>query len=315
MTFRDPRSQHRGSGRQARQYTLERMPTHGERYRLLARMFTRPVFASLASSGDWRRALGFLFNHHLIRDGRRHIVSQLFDQAWDELRCHYRNEYVYKAELANRLIFGRHSPRTAGLHVELPVGRSIVDVAVFNGTSTAYEIKTEFDSARRIQTQTSDYLKVFDEVFVVAHPSVASDYTQLVPREVGVLSLKKGGSLSTVKPCISNREHVSSSTIFRCLRRAEYVAALEGRSSARMNYSNVLIARKCEELFCALPAHEAHRILVDALRSRQTESHQADFVSQLPRCLRALGLATPLSGRQRTTALKTLNAKIEFSIT
>jgi hypothetical protein len=126
-----------------------------EKYRLLARMFTRPVFSAIAATGEWERGLGFLFRQRMLRHGPTQSVSDLFESAWKELRTFYRNEYVYKTELANRVVFGRHSPRTTALHVELPVARSIVDIAIFNGTSTAYEVKTEFDSARRLQTQTA----------------------------------------------------------------------------------------------------------------------------------------------------------------
>lgn len=285
-----------------------------EKRRLLARMFTRPVFASIARTGDWKRSLGFLLSHKMLRSDRVRSVSDLFETAWEQLRTSYRNEYVYKAELANRLIFGRHSPRTAGLHVELPIGRSIVDIAVFNGTSTAYEIKTEFDSARRLQTQTDDYLRAFDEVFVVAHPSVASMYANMVAPSVGVLALSLGGSLSVVKQSTSNKSHISSATVFRCLRRAEYQRVVEKSLQSSLNYPNGLIAKKCEEYFRTIAAEEAHHIFVDAMRRRQTDAQTAEFISQLPRCLRALGYATPLSGRQRTTAVNVLNCRIDWAI-
>jgi len=285
-----------------------------ERRRLLARMFTRPVFATLAATGDWRRALSFLLKNRLLQEGRSRSVAQLFEVAWEELRRDYRNEYVYKAELANRLVFGRHSPRTAGLHIEMPVGRSIVDVAVFNGTSTAYEIKTEFDSARRLDTQTADYLKVFDQVFVVAHPSAAIAYADVVPAPVGVLALETKGSLKLIKRPASNLATVSSSAIFRCLRRDEYLTAIESATNCALSLPNGLIAKTCYELFSDFSPEMAHRIFVDALRRRQTSPKTVEFVIQLPSCLRALGYATPLSGRQKMTAVKALDTSIKFAI-
>ncbi|MFC0130959.1 sce7726 family protein [Massilia eurypsychrophila] len=120
---------------------------------------------------------------------RNQTLAEMFELAWESLSDSYRNEYVYKNELATRLIFKRHSPRTAGFQVELGVGRSIVDVAVANGTSTAYEIKTEFDSARRLASQTSDYLNVFDKVYVVTHPSHVARYEKELDSRVGLIVL------------------------------------------------------------------------------------------------------------------------------
>ncbi len=285
-----------------------------EKYRLLTRMFTRPVFATIAQTGDWRRGLEFLFGQEMFRPAPKQAVANLFETAWHELRCSYRNEYIYKAELANRIVFGRHSPRTTALHVELPVGRSIVDIAVFNGTSTAYEVKTEFDSARRLRTQTADYLKVFDRVFVVAHPSAAPLYAGLVGDRVGVLALHKGGSFSVVKGAVSNRKSVMVPTIFRCLRRAEYMEIIERTLQVPIQYPNGIIPRKCEEQFCKLNPEEAHRHFVNAMRHRQTDPQTVDFVSQLPQSLRVLGYATPLSRPQRTRAVSALSQEINIAI-
>ncbi len=285
-----------------------------EKYRLLARLFTRPVFSTIAATGEWERGLEFLVRAQVLQPGPLQSVSDLFESAWKELRAFYRNEYVYKTELANRVVFGRHSPRTTALHVELPVARSIVDIAVFNGTSTAYEVKTEFDSARRLQTQTTDYLKVFDKVFVVAHPSAASAYANLVDERVGVLALGASGSFSLTRDAIPNKKNVAAATIFRCLRRAEYVEIIEEMLRAPLRYPNGLIARKCEEAFCRLTSEQAHQHFVNALRRRHTDPLTVEFVSHLPQSLRALGYATPLSVRQRATAISVLGQEIDVAI-
>lgn len=40
---------------------------------------------------------------------------------------------------------------------EFNVGASKADLAVFNGTSTVYEIKSEIDSTERLKSQMGDY--------------------------------------------------------------------------------------------------------------------------------------------------------------
>ncbi|WP_244133341.1 sce7726 family protein [Burkholderia gladioli] len=277
-------------------------------------MFSRPVFADIAKTGDWLRSTSFLAKHELLVDSGTRTVSDLFESAWCELKKSYRNEYVYKAEVANRVIFGRHSPRTAALHVEMPVGSSIVDLAVFNGTSTAYEIKTEFDSAHRLQTQTRDYLKVFDKVFVVTHPAMAAAYAAVVDERVGVLSLSRTGSLSQFRDAESNSHTIDSKTVFRCLHRAEYVQAVEAATAKKLHYPNGLIGRKCEEIFTQFATKDVHETFVKSLRDRKTDLTTVNFVSQLPACMRVLGYATPLSGRQRATALSVLNEETSLAI-
>ncbi|MFL9918020.1 sce7726 family protein [Paraburkholderia fungorum] len=285
-----------------------------ERLRLLARMFTRPVFADIARSGNWQVALGFLAEHGLLTATKGQPLASLFESAWLEIRRAYRNEFVYKTEIAGRIVFGRHSPNTASLHVELPVGRSIVDVAVFNGTSTAYEIKTEFDTPRRLTTQTSDYLAAFDRVCLVTHPRCAESYAEIVDPRVGVLVLTDRGSLRQIRGPLTNRNNVTPQTIFSCLQKAEYIDAISMKTGAPVVKPSGIIQAYCGEIFREFTPQEAHAIFLSALRKRKTDGETVRFVTALPESLRVLGYATPLSGRQRETALSALREDVGFRL-
>jgi hypothetical protein len=220
---------------------------------------------------------------------------------------------VYKNELANRLVFKRHSPRTAGFQVELRVGSSIADVVVANGTTTAYEIKTEFDTSRRLSTQTSDYLKAFDKVYVVTHPAHISRYERELDPRVGLIVLSDRHSLTPYREASANLENIDPRTVFRCMRREEYLSAIEATLGAVPVMPNGLIGGHCEEIFRQLSAEQAHKCFVKALKSRTTHKSNVDFVSRLPSSLRALGYATPLSGRQRISVLDTLSKPVQLS--
>ncbi|MEX3971728.1 sce7726 family protein [Paraburkholderia caribensis] len=283
--------------------------------RVIARMFTRPTFANMARSGSWRAAVGFLSGHDLlVPSAEKQPLASLFDSAWQEMRRAYRNEFVYKTEITNRIVFGRHSPKTASLHVELPVGRSIVDIAVFNGTSTAYEIKTEFDTPRRLTTQTSDYLAAFSRVCLVTHPRCAESYADIVDPRVGVLVLTDRGALRVIREPLDNRENVSPKTIFGCLQRAEYVECVSHKIGEPVVKPSAIIQGYCGHVFQEFTPLEAHDIFVSALRKRKTDGDTVRFVTALPESLRVLGYATPLSGRQRETALFALREDVGFRL-
>ena len=286
-----------------------------ERLRLLARMFSRPVFSAMARSGDWQFALSFLASHGLLKPSRRsQPLAELFEAAWQEIRGAYRNEFVYKAEIANRIVFGRHSPNTSSLHVELPVGRSIVDIAVFNGTSTAYEIKTEFDTPRRLSTQTSDYLAAFDRVCLVTHPQCVESYEAILDPRVGVIALTERGSLRTVREPTSNKHNAQPGTIFNCLQKAEYVDAVSCKLGEPICKPTATIQAYCRDIFREFTPQQAHAIFLKALRERKTDAETVRFVTALPRSLRVLGYATPLSGRQRETALSALREDVNYHL-
>ena len=274
--------------------------------RVAAGVFTRPVFAAVARQGNCNEPLSILEKAFGARACRSKSLTELYDEAWQVVSTGYRNEYVYKNELATRLVFGRHSPRTAGFQVEFPVAGSIADVVVANGTTTAYEIKTEYDTTKRLESQSASYLKAFDKVFVVTHPRHVQRFEQAVDERVGIIVLNEKGSMSVYRDAESNAENIDSRTVFRCLRRQEFLDAIELTTGEVVDLPNGLVHAYCEKVFSGFSAEDAHQIFVDALRGRTTDKNTVEFVTQLPISLRALGYATPLSGRQRVNVLKAL---------
>lgn len=275
------------------------------RGRRLARFFTREAVRSIAKSGPNSEVVASL-RSFLGPNAARSTIGSLFEEGFQELSKNYRCEYVYKAQVVNKLIFGRHSPRTAGVQAELQVGKSIADIVVFNGTSTAYEIKTEYDTSRRLETQTSDYLKVFDNVFVVTHPHLADKYAAIVPDRVGVIALTARGRLSERKPAISNVNSVSSRSIFRVLRQSEYIEAVVNFYGEQPQVPNGVLFKHYEALFSRLSPRGAHAALVRAFKMRTTSAEMADYLDCLPPSLRVLGYSTPLSAPQRNQVLQTV---------
>lgn len=232
--------------------------------------------------------------------------GEVFDKCLEELARNYRCEYVYKNAIANRIVFGRHSPRTAGMQLELPVGDSIVDVAIFNGTSTAYEVKTELDSDKRLASQAPNYLKAFDRVYVVTHPKLAARYLATVDQRVGVLTLNTRGQFTEIRKAISDVSRVESRVIFRMLRRDEYMAVVARHFGRQPKLPNGAVFAHYESLFLLLTPEEAHDAFVSAIRNRTTDDATVNYLLSLPKSLRALGFATPLSGVQRNRLLKAL---------
>lgn len=274
-----------------------------DRGRVLAKLFTRPMMAMMARTGTAVPAFRILQKLDPTIGAGIGSLGSVFDDCFDELSTNYRCEYVYKSAIADRIVFGRHSPRTAGMQLELPVGRSIVDVAIFNGTSTAYEIKTEFDSAKRLNSQSSDYLKAFDRVYVVTHPSLIDRYIASVDERVGILALSRRNRLSEVRAATGGICRLDPAIIFRMLRRSEYVDAVTHYFGKQPSLPNGLICAHYGRMFELLTSAQAHDVFVEALRLRTANPATAGYISTLPRSLRVLGYATPLSGIQRDKLL------------
>ena len=281
-----------------------------ERSRLISRYFSRPVMEDIARRGTARHVAKALAGLGVQPGKRKPVVADLFGTSLEELGQTYRCEYVYKAAIASRIVFGRHSPRTSSLAIELGVAGSIVDVAVFNGTATAYEIKTEYDSHRRLSTQTPAYLRAFDRVYVVTHPDLAERYASLVDERVGILCLTTRDSLREVRKAVGDTSRIEPTAVYRMLRRQEFMDAVHERFGPQPELPNGLVNKHYERLFNRLSSAEAHEVLVAAMRARTTDEETVAFVSELPTSLRALAYATPLSRPKRQRLLDALAVAI-----
>ena len=284
------------------------MQQKAEINRLLSRVLSRPVFTAIAKGESPQRVFKSIYETGVVSPELP--MAELFEVAFDALHADYRNEYVYKTAIANKIVFGRHSPRTASLLIELQVGKSIVDAAMFNGTSTAYEIKTEFDTPRRLLTQTPDYLRAFDKVYIVTHPDYINMHAQAIDERVGILSLDKKDVIRVIKPAVSNKENVDPKTVFRILRREEYVSIIEKITGRKINLPNGVVSSYCETVFAGFDKETIHAEFVSAMRLRTTQRSTVDFIMALPKHLRVLGYSAQLSTPQKKKILEKLDVKL-----
>lgn len=96
---------------------------------------------------------------------------------------YYPNELCIKAKFIDNVLL------KGTKHVsifELPVGNSRVDLCKINGTSTAYEIKTDLDNYVRLEKQLQDYLMIFEYVYVVCSENRAKNIAALIPSNCGI---------------------------------------------------------------------------------------------------------------------------------
>lgn len=237
-------------------------------------------------------------------------IADAFDIAYEILLRNYRNEYVFKNAIVSKVVFGRHKPSTASAILELPLGRSIADVAVFNGTSTVYEIKTDLDSFARLASQIGDYRTRVELVYVVVSEQRAPSAERHLPDGVGLLALRRHGSLSVVRPATSNLEHMRADHIFGTLRQSEVAEILNLHGLQTTANDPINQWHELRDLFSGLDVAKAHKGAIHAFRARGQVAHEIATHPLLPISTRALVYSTPLSGAARRRLVSRLAAPL-----
>ncbi len=212
-----------------------------------------------------------------------------------------RSAYIYKNVLTRKRFLGIHSLKTASLLTEFRVGNSKADVVILNGTSTAYEIKSERDTFLRLGSQISSYLNVFDNVYVISSEDNCERLMSLLPPQVGIMALNKRQCISTIRDALSNKRNISPSIFFDSLTRKEAEEVLKLYSITIPKVPNTKIRNELKSLFIELGASRVHDGAVTVLKKSRSLSPLSDFLFLLPDSLKAAGLSIsmPLTAREQ----------------
>lgn len=211
-----------------------------------ARIFTSRQL-SLVAKGEYSLLESV---NNLIFSNSLNSVRDIYSSVYELCEHEYRNEFVYKNVLIDKLLFKVHSPRTSSLLTEFRVGNSIADFVLLNGKSKCFEIKTEFDTLGKIQSQVDDYLKVFDDVNVVLHRKHIEAASTLLPHTVSIYELKPNNTLSSVRkaiPCIDEKLF-NLDTLINSLRLPELKHICESLTHEPIKANNMEVYNYCADL-------------------------------------------------------------------
>ena len=205
-------------------------------------------------------------------DKKKGVVTygEFLKSLYSELLKNYRCEYVYKNELIGRIVRKYKTTNTVAFN-EFKVGDSIADIALFNGESKAFEIKTEFDSPRRLDKQMKDYRKVFDKCYVVVPSEKIEDYARCIDDEIGLLSLSKSRGSTSILVCrdATINEIIDSDVLISCLRTKEYKQIIKDYYGNLPKVPDYELYGACKKLMKTIPIEILKRSFLELMKSRK----------------------------------------------
>lgn len=292
--------------------TNEKISIPSNDVQILARFFSSAVIGEFAAKGHSRLASAILKETGLsttlspttlLRDFYNHIYSLLF--------VNYRNEYIYKNVIAQKILLGIHSLNTTTMLTEFRSGNCKADVVILNGTSTVYEIKSAFDSVERLQRQIAAYRQLFDKINVISAESQVDKVSAMVGDDIGLMVLTNRNTIRTMQESASLKETVQPAAIFDSLRKSEYEQIIKTHFGAVPDTSNARMYQACRELFCSLDSCTAHDAMVTALKKRGSNQRLKDFVAAVPESLTAVSLSCKLTVAEQMRFSALLDSSLE----
>lgn len=239
-------------------------------------------FAKILSNSNFKRVIRdndpeyfyIKLDKFLRQNGREGIQSNLdfIKVIYKHLLQSYRNEYVYKNTVFNKIVLGKHNLRTTKVLNEFKIGKSIADTIVLNGEAHVFEIKTELDSLQKLNKQISDYQKAFTLVSVILHEKDRKNILELVPERIGIYQLTTRGHISEIRKPESNSELLDTETMHKCLRKEEYSRIIQERFGELPVVPNTLFYKECRKFLNRIPEEELHLLMLRQLKERNLVS-------------------------------------------
>lgn len=281
-------------------------------FRLLPGFFSPGLIRELAQKGCSARFSRLARESNLLDQQQWEApLWSFFEKVFSLLRRReLRHEYIYKSVVARKILLGKHSLQTAAMLTEFRVGSCKADVAILNGTSTVYEIKSERDSLVRIHDQVSWYGRFFAHVNVITGENHIKSVLATVPEDVGVLLLTERFQIATIRKSNYSPERISQEVIFDAIRRDEAKKILKKYGVEIPAVPNTLMYSSLRKLFLELTQHQAHEGMVEVLGTTRSQSEISDIIKAIPHSLQALVLSLPLTKKEYSRLLNVMNTPI-----
>lgn len=249
--------------------------TNIERLRSYSTIFSSTAFLRLIEQNDF----SFInkkverFDVDKFKDKEK-TYNQYLQYIYKALCDGYRCEYVYKNQIINDLLLKKYKLSNTIAINEFRVGNSIVDIAMFNGISRAFEIKTELDSDKRLNNQLLDYEKLFDECYIVTHESLVDKYLNQKD-DTGIIVLYKEKNhleLEEIRPAKRNNT-IDCETLIKCLRTVEYKNIIENFYGKLPDVSSFKMFDTCLSMMKHIPVDELHILMMTEFKNRKIEKN------------------------------------------
>lgn len=273
-----------------------------------SRIFSSAVFKEMAQKGK-----SPLFSR-LIHESKTYAlvdststVADLFDRVFNLLKNkEYRHEYAYKAAITNKILLGTHSLKTASMLSEFRVGKSKADIVILNGTSSAYEIKSERDKLDRLEGQINSYLKVFARVNIITGENHRDEIENNTSEEVGILLLSNRYQISTIRKAIERKDRIEPQTLFESLQRKEQIEILMQFGVAPPDVPNTQLHEALKEKFSKLPPAQLHDVTINILKRSRSLLRLQDFTKNIPQSLYAIALSINLKKNEQDRFIRAI---------
>lgn len=268
--------------------------------------FSRSAFIDVLKFNDYSHFNWLVSKYDILI--RCATYSDLLKKSYSVISKYYRCEYVYKNELI-KLLLKKYGTRNSVYFNEFRVGNSIADMVMFNGESKAFEIKTEYDTPRRLDKQMDDYKRFFDKCYIIVPENKVDEYRDIVESTTGIIAMShKNGSiiLKEVRHAEQN-ERFDFEALMSCLRTEEYKNIVLSLGESLEGVAGYDMYKYCYRVISKENPNKLRELFLREIKKRKNNTA---LLRKYPMSIRQMMLSLNLPQDKANKLLEQLNINI-----
>ncbi|NOU19552.1 MAG: sce7726 family protein [Bacteroidales bacterium] len=280
-----------------------------ESLRSLSQIFSPSNFKKVVREKDYS-FVDKRFNKHL-KTNTIYNRGELLEYLYKEMQDNYKSEYLYKNVLINKLLLGKYSLNTTTIINEFKIGNSIADFVLLNGEARIFEIKTEFDSLEKLKKQLSDYCQFANKVYIVSnHKFIAKLISEYNNSTIGIIEITQQNALKEIKIAQENVSTFNHLTIFKTLRKQEYLEIIYDLFGGIPDVPNTQIFKECLNLIRSIDVALFQKYAFQKLKERKLKCPNFLKSEQTPYELKHICYSLNMTENEYIELYSFLNQKI-----
>ena len=243
------------------------MSTNINQLRDFSTFFTRSEVLRLLKS-DFKSVNTKLQRYDLIEKKRGCSYLEVLKEAYNTIKNSYQNEYVLKNEFLNKCLVEKVLNKDSIVFNELRLGNSIADLAIFNGVSKAFEIKTILDKECRLSSQIETYKKIFNETYIIVPEQQVDKYLKFDNR-VAVFSYDSNLNQFELVREATRNEVIDIDVLMNVLHSKEYLSIVHNHFGIVPELNSFNQFDICKKLISTIDYLELNNIFLETMKSRK----------------------------------------------
>ena len=281
--------------------------------RSLSQIISPSNFKKIVREDDYHSTFYKLKKYTTVSDSTTNLDA--INLIYNSLLKNYKNEYVYKNILTNKLLLKKYSLKNTIALNEFTIGKSIADFVLLNGEARVYEIKTELDNLEKLDTQIGDYCQFGDKVYIVTSSKHVDKLIELYNNStIGIIELTSRNALKTIKEATSNVATFSYEKLFKTLRKQEYLEIIDKHFHFVPEVSNTKIFKECLALAKKIEVSLFQKLVVNKLKSRNISNPKKIQEKVIPESLKHICYTLDFSKNEYEKLNSFLNKKSKICI-